>query len=53
MQGRITHIDPEGNDFIEISRDSITLEQMPAELVEEAIDEGYDFAVIGKTYCFY
>jgi hypothetical protein len=38
-QGRITHIDTDEGKFIEIAWDSITLNQMPVELIETSIEE--------------
>lgn len=38
-QGRVTHIDTDEGKFIEIAWDSITLNQMPVELIETSIEE--------------
>jgi hypothetical protein len=42
-QGRVTHIDTDEGKFIEIAWDSITLDQMPVELIETSIEEGFDY----------
>ena len=40
-QGRVTHIDTDEGKFIEIAWDSVTLNQMPVEIIEASIEEGF------------
>ncbi len=45
-QGRVTNIDTDEIKIIEIAWDSVTLNQMPAELIEASIEEGFDFSLM-------
>ncbi len=45
-QGRVTNIDTDEIKIIEIAWDSVTLNQMPAELIEASIKEGFDFSLM-------
>ena len=42
-QGRVTHIDTDEGKFIEVAWDSLTLDQMPAGLIETSMEEGFDY----------
>jgi hypothetical protein len=45
-QGRVIHIDIDEGKFIEIAWDSVTLDQMPAGLVETSMEEGFDYCLM-------
>lgn len=45
-QGRITAIDNDENDYVEITWDSITLNQIPSEYIESSLDDNCDFSII-------
>jgi len=40
-QGWVTHLDTDEGKFIEIAWDSVILNQMPVELIEASIEEGF------------
>jgi hypothetical protein len=42
-QGRVIHTDKDQGIFIEIAWDSVTLNHIPAELLETSIEEGFDY----------
>ena len=42
-QGRVTHIDTNETNYIEIAWDSVTLNQMPEKLIEASIEEGLEY----------
>jgi hypothetical protein len=49
-QGRVTenhHADEEGNLLVSIAWDSITLKQMPVEIIERSEEDGLDWSVMG------
>lgn len=45
-QGRITAVDNDENDYIEIMWDSITLNQIPSEFIESSLDDYCDFSIM-------
>ena len=45
-QGRVTHIDTDEKIIIEIAWDSVTLNQMPVEIIEASIEEGFDYSLM-------
>ena len=45
-QGRVTNIDTDEIEIIEIAWDSVTLNQMPAKLIEASIEEGLDYSLM-------
>jgi hypothetical protein len=49
-QGRVTenhHADKQGNPLVTIAWDSITLKQMPVEIIERSEEDGLDWSVMG------
>ena len=45
-QGRVTHIDTDEIEYIEVACDSVTLNQMSAELIETSIEGGFDYSLM-------
>ena len=45
-QGRVTQIDTDEIKLIEIAWDSVTLNQMPEEIIEASIEEGFDYSLM-------
>lgn len=49
-QGRVTenhHADEQGNPLVSIAWDSVTLKQMPVEMIERCEEDGLDWSVMG------
>ena len=49
-QGRVTenhHADEQGNPLVSIAWDSITLKQMPVEMIERCEEDGLDWSLMG------
>ena len=45
-QGRVTYIDTDEIEYIEVAWDSVTLNQMSAELIETSIEGGFDYSLM-------
>ena len=45
-QGRVTSIDTDDKEFIEIAWDSVTLGQMPVEYIETLMEEGFEYYIM-------